>query len=237
MAAAIVAWCLQTGHDDFVAAFTSTVWDDFKCILYCNSSSDGSYSQGEFDEILSEVQAKTGLAWDFFELVLTVIQQNGLTYAAAIHTATSADCSACECILCHQFSFAAGSDGWTLINPPTVWDSGGLYDGSSGYDAVRFSWPAALSIYLVDVTLIFNANWTGSAPRIYVQNQDGSTTYTMQDGAGGTSVTVSVNADITGLRIIADRYNGNIQHYGTLRLTGLHVRYRGDESFGGENCP
>jgi hypothetical protein len=54
-----------TGLDE---AFTSEVYDRFKCIINCNASSDGSITVAQYDDIIEEVQAESGTAWDLIEV-------------------------------------------------------------------------------------------------------------------------------------------------------------------------
>ena len=80
------------------AAFTTEVWNDFKCILYCNMNPDASFDEAGWAGVKSDIL-------DTFTGVVSAVLYNwanaagivGLTNAARSGFATEGDCSTCGC--------------------------------------------------------------------------------------------------------------------------------------------
>jgi len=128
------------GASGIDAAFTSTVYDRFKCIINCHAASDGSITVAEYDEIIEEIQAESGVAWDLIEVWIGFFGNVGLNRAATSAGITDGDCSECDCGWCYALDLATDT-GWTL-NPGTQTANGfetTLFNGGGGYMARAFS--------------------------------------------------------------------------------------------------
>lgn len=86
------------GITAFEAAFTQAVWDDLKCILYCNMQPDASFTEAGWFAVKEQAQAALpALPGLWLTRVFTLIGPVGLTNAVRTQLVTGADCSACSC--------------------------------------------------------------------------------------------------------------------------------------------
>jgi hypothetical protein len=88
---------LGIGYEALETAFTSEVYDRFKCIIYCNASPDGSITLDQYEDIQSEVDAETGTAWDLISVWVQFFGSVGFTRAGNAAGITTGDCSCAEC--------------------------------------------------------------------------------------------------------------------------------------------
>lgn len=91
-----------TGTDAYNDKFTTDVWNTFLCKIYCNCGEDGQFTQSQFLEIRTELDAAgfdpvVALA---FSSALNAWQVDGLNNAAKIPTSDNLDCSDCDCTGC-----------------------------------------------------------------------------------------------------------------------------------------
>lgn len=95
---ALVTAALGFGAAAIEAAFTPTVWEEFKCILYCNMEDDASFTEAGWQQVRISIQsAFSGVA----EIILLGVVDNlgviGLTNIARSSRAEEDDCSECDC--------------------------------------------------------------------------------------------------------------------------------------------
>lgn len=96
--AAAAAAIFVAGVAAVQAAFTSEVWTDFRCILYCHIDNDGSFSETGWEQVKSEVLGTyTGVVSAILYNWVNSVGPVGLTNAARSGFVASADCDACEC--------------------------------------------------------------------------------------------------------------------------------------------
>jgi hypothetical protein len=239
VAAALVLAVLQITSTDWNAAFTSTVWADLLCILYCNSASDGSYSQGEFDTIRGQVEAKTGTAWDIIGLILDIIGKDGLTWAAGIRTTESADCSSCDCVFCFKWDFTESDGGFVksssygVYTPSTGWQTTLREDNAAMLGTFERSIP---STYVNELEIQVLTTATDPYPNQFLQALAGATVVTqlnidVPNNTGVITKVLTVNA-------VIDKIRFNLDVSATPVQTGLYVIIRGTGSnpFGSDNC-
>lgn len=86
-------------RDAFCALFTEDIWEELRCILYCNINSDASYSA---DQLASIIEAIYATEWhDLVKRWLTfnmgLIGTGGMTNTARTFVNLIADCSDCGC--------------------------------------------------------------------------------------------------------------------------------------------
>lgn len=83
----------------YLALFTSAVYNNFQCILYCNIGEDGTFSQSNFTDILTAIDAfgfDPNVALTFTS-VLQGWGLNGLNDAARGGSLDAGDCTDCPC--------------------------------------------------------------------------------------------------------------------------------------------
>lgn len=93
------------------AAFTTTVYSDLQCSLYCgNSSGDGRFYASDIPILIAYLAAFAGVPYDLLEDIVTILGADGLTRAVGLSmlTATTADCSGgCPCTI--EFAWESAS--------------------------------------------------------------------------------------------------------------------------------
>lgn len=95
--AGIVAAIFTVGVVAVQAAFTSEVWADFRCILYCRIRSDGSFNVSGWQGVKSDILSNfTGVVSAILYNWVNALGVVGLTNAARSGMVASADCSACD---------------------------------------------------------------------------------------------------------------------------------------------
>jgi hypothetical protein len=105
---------IDAGASAVSAALTSTVWDTFKCILYCHFDSSGRLNTGELGAVISDVDAQIGgLGATVIDAMLNLAGEGGVNNLAAIGTSTG-DCFACDCTPPCDIS------GWTLYSGTSI---------------------------------------------------------------------------------------------------------------------
>lgn len=98
LVAAAAAAIFIAGVSAVQAAFTSDVWDDFKCILYCAIEDDASFTIAGWQTVKNEVNAQfNGIAAIILHNWINTVGSVGLTNAARSSFATTGDCETCEC--------------------------------------------------------------------------------------------------------------------------------------------
>jgi len=95
---AFVAAIFLAGVTAVQAAFTSEVWTDFRCILNCRMSDDGSFTMLQWQQVRSDILstftgAVSAILYNWVNSVGTV----GLTNAVRSGFAAAGDCDDCDC--------------------------------------------------------------------------------------------------------------------------------------------
>lgn len=81
-------------------ALTEEVYDQLKCIFYCNMSNDASFNNAQWEAVREQILSDiTGVAGLFLEHLVYLLGAIGLTNLARSIGATEGDCSDCECPL------------------------------------------------------------------------------------------------------------------------------------------
>ncbi|NUQ07421.1 MAG: hypothetical protein HUU31_26350, partial [Anaerolineae bacterium] len=95
------------------AAFTTTVYGDLQCSLYCgNSSGDGRFYASDIPILIAYLAAYAGVPYDLLEDIVTILGADGLTRAVGLSmlTASTADCSGdCACSVSFEWASASAS--------------------------------------------------------------------------------------------------------------------------------
>lgn len=120
------------GASGISSAFTSEVYETFKCIIYCNSEPDGSITTSQYDDIIAEIQDESGTAWDLIEIWVAFFGVVGLNRAGNSAGITSGDCPCNDCAVI-SLTYAAGTGPATVtvgeeftINPADSGAFGGF---------------------------------------------------------------------------------------------------------------
>jgi len=101
------------------AAFTSEVWEDLKCILYCNISDDASYTEVQWIQVKNQITLTfTGVVQFILYNWVNALGFVGLTNSARSNMALGADCSECECGDCSNLNDWAVIYGTILEQTP-----------------------------------------------------------------------------------------------------------------------
>lgn len=96
------------GASGLSSAFTTEVYDRFKCIVYLNAETDGSITVADYESIIDDVQSESGTAWDLIEVWLGFLGAVGLSRAAASAGITTGDCDSCDTIIGLSYSGGYG---------------------------------------------------------------------------------------------------------------------------------
>jgi len=107
------------------AAFTTEVWDRFRCNLHDNQQADGSFTAADVDVIYTRLaDDETGIVLISLQQMVAALGWQGLTIAARSGVGSpTADC-ACEGD-CSSSQWNLGAwDGSTYVSPGTLVDTG-----------------------------------------------------------------------------------------------------------------
>ena len=80
-------------------AMDTQTYDEFQCIVFCHIQDDGSFTDGDYEAILADIQTKITEtdARRFISEHVKVWKAKGLSLAAAHGIRDGSDCSDCEC--------------------------------------------------------------------------------------------------------------------------------------------
>jgi hypothetical protein len=119
------------------AAFTSEVWEDLKCILYCHIDDDASYNETQWGDVKNDILSQfTGVVQIILWNWVNALGFVGLTNSARSNMALGADCSDCACENCSNLN------NWVLVYGTILEQSPGYLriastDAGSGNQSVR----------------------------------------------------------------------------------------------------
>lgn len=107
--AAIPAIVFAFGVIAMQEAFTSDVWDRFRCNIYCHMDANGLGTQGQIDGIYSQIATdETGITRIILQGIVALFGLQGMINASnAGFGSSTADCTECDC-------FDACADNWEI---------------------------------------------------------------------------------------------------------------------------
>jgi hypothetical protein len=99
--AALAVALITAGVSAVTAAFTSDVWSDFKCAVFCNIADDGTITPAAFEQIKADMAGDiVGVAYDILSKNMDVFGAGGMTNQARTGSGSGASCGDCECEPC-----------------------------------------------------------------------------------------------------------------------------------------
>lgn len=111
------------------AAFTETVWDEIKCIIYNNIDENGQMSAAQADAIYAEIFANySGTISGTYAQLNNLFGEVMFSNAGVERTETG-DCTECDEGHCYIWDFEASDGGWAIVNPPNR----GEYSSGNGW--------------------------------------------------------------------------------------------------------
>jgi len=94
----LTAALLATGQTAFQAAMTEAVYDNYLCIVYCNTPNDGVYTVASWQAIKTQISAElTGIAATFLLDTLNAAGLVGLNNASRSGIGNEGACDTCAC--------------------------------------------------------------------------------------------------------------------------------------------
>jgi len=117
------------------AALTAPVWEQLRCILYCNMDSNGRIAESDLGAVQTQVSTEIGgLAATIINQMLSLAGEGGVNNLGALGTSDGADCSGCGCVdeWCYDFDFTI-SDWSTFVTGEF-----GTWVGGTGWVGVAY---------------------------------------------------------------------------------------------------
>jgi hypothetical protein len=137
MIASMLGLLLTMTDTEFDALFTTDVWDEWLCLVYCNIGAAAAWDETQLTNLLGSLEESeiiTGAARTFFNVITRVWWVVGMTNAARTVRDTTYDCSACDCGSCPEwelfnFGFAPGGNIISRVGNVLTVESTTLGDG------------------------------------------------------------------------------------------------------------
>jgi len=237
-------YMVGVGSSALEAALTEPVWEQIKCILFCEMGTTGRLTASGLETVKNRITDEIGgVAAVTINQMLTIAGEGGINNLAALGTSTGdcSECDACPDEWCFTFDFTLSQFGWDNRNVSPYGDIG-RYTVGVGYQqlasygtvdncTIEIDFAAT---NLIRVTVEFDPNLDGSNPK--------TTLYLNSYGAifaqhgGGFEVVfddIDTTADFIGLDF--DPYQGDIQEW-TGALTRITIHGTGENPFGTDNC-
>jgi len=236
---------LFAGSAAFDAAMTSTVWDDFNCIVYCNLNDDGTCTDAQLSQMVASAASEfAGIAHEFLARQLIILGRMGVINAGRTASGRTFDCSTCSCgAWCYLFDFTVSEQGWELRNTVEFGDIG-RYVASVGYkqrtdfgtvDNITISSELFANRRITRVVVNYDPSLSGSNPK--------TTLYLSGFGTATATLGGGVSVDFTDLDVITNQVSLDIDpNYGSFEewtgaIVSVQVEGEGGNPFGTDNCP
>lgn len=231
---ALVSQVIAFGVDATKAAFTTEVWDTFRCILYCNMNDDGSFTEAQWQTIKTQIfdQLGSSIAGTFLRDTVNAFGPAGLTNAARSGTVATADCSDCtDCPpeWCHEVDFTSTDGGFA--GAYGTWVSGQGWVGT----------PAGTGVSVVVSRALSSADYTHAEMTVECAGDGTCNTVIFLDGgviqnaAPVPTGTYYADGNWTGSTIMLNPSSGAAQG-GDVTMTRVLFRGTGTNPFGTDNC-
>lgn len=239
----------NTTQEDYDALFTTDVWNDTLCIVYCLTPDDGEYTEQEWSAIRNQLLGKLGsgtnTAGANLESMVNVWGVEGLKNASRLGSGGEGNCDDCECTdeWWYEFDFrdSAFNKYFAIVNDDGQYQSGVGYkvvlsdgyevriEGNFGFNINLIGWiiehqGTDLSNYNRSVSVVGHgyANLDTNATPVI----DGSDLYAASNPPLGALVTSGVGAFFRGA---GDSGHSNV------RFVRIVLHGRGYNPFGADN--
>lgn len=228
--------------EEFEDAFTSAVYSDLLCRVYCYLNAEAFISQDQALTLAAEFKAANpGIAGNTIGDLIIAMGEVGCTNAARSGLGGTRECDACECgEWCYYFDFATGMHDWLINTDPVDF---GRYTASVGFQQnLDFDPVDAIEIYrlfptrtVTSLTIYVDPTFTGGAPRTILYLGDYTADDITHDGAYD-SHEFTFSESLARLSLDVDPYAGAAGEWTgaivAIKMTGL-----GSNPFGTDNCP
>ena len=236
------ALVLGIGTTAVNAVFTDSVYAELACTLYCDSSADGTFTETQFDQVLTDIASSFG-EFSTVNIVLNSWLNNlgfvGLSNVG-IQKAISGDCSDCACEWCYTWDFTLSDGGWTspavaTYTPGVGW-VGHEYDANSNtHCEIKLTFPMAGEVTSFSYT---GCKPTGSGSNnatLFELLLGGTDVYDDIIGIDeGCPVSNEVTMDVTADTAIIALNAGTSG--GATTISSVTMRGLGTNPFGTDNC-
>ena len=246
------------------SAFTTEVWTDFRCILFCHIEDDASFTVSGWESVKADVLTTfTGVVSAVLYNWVNSVGPVGLTNAARSGFVASADCTGCECedTWCYLFDFDTSDGDWTVVTDGGY--NNGVYTGAPGWDDTdhlnTVSSPdiADRAVYIeiplpartiTKITMVYDFTGgtyvnTGLRAIVFFLNEvdRGNVIKTaMVDGSSQTFEIEGSWGGVTNIRAFLRSSVDNTSPYtysGSCAIRSIQIEGMGDNPFGADNCP
>lgn len=216
---------------DFESQFTESTWDSLLCIIYCNISEDGSFTEAQWQTVKTKcIEDIGGYAGYWLHDHINLIGTVGLTNAARSSYAGTRDCDACECseTWCYEFNFTADDGDWDVING--AWSGAGWSGTSAGSGVAVNIFKAGLPEF--NLTHIEIDITTTGVANIAVILDDVTGIAVVNDAPSGS---YEWDGDFTAGKITLNPSSGAAQGANVVMTRALFSGV-GENPFGSDNC-
>lgn len=109
---AFVGFAVTIAAEILEAAFTETVYDEIRCIFFCNISENGQMNAEQFVAAYDDLINLDTIPRTWVQAVMNMVGAVGMSNAGVALEA-AADCDACdECGWCYLFNFSSSDGAW-----------------------------------------------------------------------------------------------------------------------------
>lgn len=256
----------QGGQTIFDGSFTTLVWDELFCSLFCNMEDDGSFTEGGWQQVI--IDAGNGASYPANEWLAHIIKTMspvGLTNAARSGYVGTRDCESCDCeaAWCYEWTFTGDFATWLPVQQV---GGAGLFGvaTASGVQHNSLRSPASNGSYwrradiehdafnntritkiTILATLVQGAeNVTGDPLMQMVILNDSNTIWsqpfsTMEVGTDIEIVIEGEWSDVETVRIFlaSSVWSGSATYSGSSLIKAVTIEGLGSNPFGEDNCP
>ena len=225
---------IGAGSAALIAALTEPVYDELKCILYCNMNAQGRLIAGKLPNVQAQVTSDIGgLAATIINSMLSLAGEGGINNLASLGE-SEGDCDACSCAeWCFLVDFTlsdggfAAAPGFTCVY--TAGQGWGQGAGQPGIVFIEKTIPStAITQVALNATVVAAAGGVGiRAPLPNMNSNPGSIAWTFNIGTTVTKLTCAFDSN----------FGGGANPSWAGKLTAAKFKGTGTNPLGVDNCP
>lgn len=140
---------------------------------------------------------------------------------------------------CHEWDFTGTGalNGWTIDQG--FRDPDGVSSPTANTDNLVIILSTIPATQFTSIEFVFNAAFTGTSPRVVVDENINFTQPWLVSltGAQASTFSLSLEQELTTFAVNIDRYVNSHQYFGSLRLQKIRLYGVGAQPFGVNNCP